>query len=305
MMNQAELFKQRCKLMNVLFQVKQVITYQLIGVLSKVMQVKNNSQRKLLYDFFQAEEQRRQKEEALNRAKTEINEALTVYYKLESDLSGYTRPKYQLNIDDDRIERLRKIKEKLLENAQANFIESADAYASNVKQLGREILQKIEDYRQAKSDASSSIQETRSEWQSLQNRENVRYVQSELSTVQNQLNLAEQHFQADTISDYRQTLEISRQVSSEISELTRLLEQRKSERQKRISARNKGIGLGFVLAIPGFILGFIAGLFPGCIVWIATKSEEAGEHVIGGVSIAGAIIGFFVGFAKGWKKRKG
>jgi len=258
---------------------------------SKVMQVKNNSQRKLLLDFFQAEEQRRQKEETLNRAKTqkeealnqaktEINEALTVYQKLESNLLGFTRPKHQLDIYDDRIERVKKVKEKLLLDAQANFLESADAYASNVTQLGREILQKIEDYRQAKSDASSSIQQMRSEWQNLNNRKSVKYIKSELSTLQNQLNSAEQHFEADTISDYRQFLEISRQVSSRISELTRLADQRGEEHQRKIPKLRKGIGygvsIGILLAFAGAPFGVVKG------------------------TIIGAIFGFILGFALGW-----
>jgi len=317
--------------MNLLFQIQQVITYQLIGVLSKVMQVKNNSQRKLLFDFFQAEEQRREKEteiqslkanaekaaeetlnqakksadskrqkenEALNRAKAEISEALTVYQKLESTLSDFTRPKHQLNMDYDPLERLREIKAKL-EEAQANFLlktlegnNSAYACASNAIQLGRKILQTIEYYHQAKFDASSSIQETRSEWQSLQNRESVRYVQSELSTVQNQVNLAEQHFQTDTLSDYHQALEISRQVSSRISELTRLADQRETEHQRKISKIEKGIGYGFLYGLLGSLAGWPGACVGGCVGCIAGNSDAGA--IIG--IIIGASLGFIIGF---------
>lgn len=302
-MNQKlELFKQRWKLMNVILQVQQVITYQLIGVLSKVMQVKNNSQRKLLYDFFQAEEQRRQKEEAFNRAKAEMSEALGVYYKLESNLSGFTRPKHQLNINDNRIERLREMKKKLLENAQANFLESADAYASNVKQLGRDILQKIEDYRQAKSDVSGFIQKVRSELHSLETLNTAKYIRLELETVQNQLNLAEQHFQADTLSDYRQALEISEQISSKISDLTRLSDLRKSEHDKEKSEREKGIGLGVAYGV-GYAILFsvpvLLGAFFDSLGMSYLDKPEAGNLVF-----IPPIIGFLVGFAIGWRKRK-
>jgi hypothetical protein len=61
--------------MNVLFQAQQVITYQLIGVLSKVLQVKTNSQRKLFLDFFQAEEQRRQEETEIQSRRTNAEKA--------------------------------------------------------------------------------------------------------------------------------------------------------------------------------------------------------------------------------------
>jgi len=123
---------------NVLFQLEQVILYQLVSVLSKVKQIKTNSQRKLLLDFFQSEEKRKQKEteiksskanaervseetlnqakksaasnrqqgnSVLNQAKTEINKALNVYQKFESNLSDFNRPKHQLNMDYDPIER--------------------------------------------------------------------------------------------------------------------------------------------------------------------------------------------------------
>ncbi len=266
-------------------------------------------QKKLLADFFQAEEQRSQKEaeiqsrkakaekaaedalnqarasadsrrqretEALNRAKAEIDEGLTVYQQLESDLSGFTHPKHQLNLDEDPIERLRG----MLEKAQATFLlktvegnNSAHACASEAVQSGRKILQKIEDYRQAKSEASTAIQEMRLGWQSLTNRKSAKYIRSELSTLQNQVTLAKQHFQADTISDYRRVLEISSQVSSEISELTELASQRELEHHRAMVGY--GLlgsflgGLVFALAIPswagvGAIIGaIVGGLLPG------------------------------------------
>ncbi|MBI1925752.1 hypothetical protein HYR99_16065 [Candidatus Poribacteria bacterium] len=225
-------------------------------------------QKKLLENFFQAEKQRKQKEaeiqsrkakaektaedalnqarasadsrrqreiEALNRAKAEIDEALTVYQQLESDLSGFTRPKHQLNLDDEPIKQLQEI----LEEAKANFLlqisEGNDRIHScvlRVKQFRGEILQKIDDYRRTKSEASSAIQKMRSEWQSLQNYKNAKYIRSELATLQSQVNLGEQHFQADTISDYRRVFEISGQVSSKVIELTQLANQRVLEHRR-------------------------------------------------------------------------
>ncbi len=270
-------------------------------------------QKKLLEDFFQAEEQRKQKEseierrkakaekaaedalnqargsasskrqretEALNRAKAEIDEALTVYQQLESDLSGFTRPKHQLNLDDEPTQQLREMREKL-EEAQANFLlktlegnNSASACASKVKQFRGEILQKIEDYRRAKSEASSAILKMRSECRQLQKHKDAKYIQSELSSLQNQVDLAEQHFQMDTLSDYHRTLDISKEVFSKISELTRLADQRSDDRR---DSKNVII----VIISTGLLGGFV-----GSIVGVSTSLG----------TVTGGIVGFLLFF---------
>jgi len=326
--------------MGVLFQVKQVILYLPVSVLSQVKKIKNfTSQQKLLTDFIAAEEQRRQKEaeiqerkanaektaegtlnqdkeiadthrqeenEALNQAKSEMGEAMTVYQKVEENLPDFTRPKHQLNMDYDPIEQLREIKEKL-EEAKANFLlqtlkGNKDAYASNAKKLGGNILQRIEDYRQVQSDASSSIQKMSLGWQNLVRPTITQYIRSELPPLQNQLNLANQHFKADTISDYRQAHKISKQVYSRISELIDLVGQRESEQRRRASKRKEnipsgiasGIVCGIICVLPGWIIGCIADI-------VSDKKVDEVPFIMGG-AVIGLIIAFLVGFILAFKK---
>jgi len=250
---------------------------------SKPKRVSITYPRKLLDDFFRTERLHRQKEEALNRAKAEISETLAVHQKLETNLQNFTRPKNQLNIEDNGIERSREAKEKLLGEAQDNFLKSADT-ASNAKRLGTEILQRIDDYRQAKSEASSSIHQMRDEWQTLKNHEGAKYIWSELQELRNQVNLAEQHFEADTASDYHKSLEISREISSRIGELTPLADKRKLEHKRKIKRAIIG---GLIGSIPGdfWLLGMLAG---DSTMW---------PFVFGGWfwGVVGALIGYHTG----------
>jgi len=184
---------------------------------------------------------------------------------------------------------LREIKEKL-DEAQAHFQlqtlkgnNSAYTCASNAKKLGDNILQKITDYRQAKSDASSLVQAMHSELQTLKNDRNVSYVRSELLTLQNQVNLADEHFQADTISDYRKAFEISKQVPQMVSELKRLADKRELDGRAKTK---KGIGRGIKIGIGGLIVGWVVGAG-------ATGSPGG---AIGGI-IMGFLVGFMIGFA--------
>jgi len=258
-------------------------------------------QKKLLEDFFQAEEQRKQKEpeiqsrkakaekaaedalnqakasadsrrqretEVLNQAKAEIDEALTVYQQVESNWSAFAWPHHQLSTGK-KPERSRAILEEALKNFQLRTLEgnnSASACASKAKQLGNEILQEIKHYYQVESEASSAIQKMRSEWESLQSHQNVKYIRSELSSLQDQVNLAKRHFEEYQLLDYYQALTISSQVSSKISELIALANQRKSKRQKRSVGAIVGLVIGSIVGILGLMSSGAGGAIIGALV---------------------------------------
>jgi hypothetical protein len=129
--------------------------------------IDSNFQKGLFEHFFQsaqalklaielADSNRQKEVQVLNQAREEIVNALDVYQKVESDISGLTNPRSQLNIGYNLDEKLGEIRNEL-EKAKSMFLlktldgnENAYISASNARKSGLQILQKISDYHQAK-----------------------------------------------------------------------------------------------------------------------------------------------------------
>jgi len=181
--------------------------------------IDSNFQKRLFEHLFQfaqalkldkelADSNLQRENQTLNKAREEIVNALNVYQKAVSGVSEFTNPKNQLNMEIDQNRKLEEIR-KELEKSKSVFLlnklngnESAYISASNARKSGEQILQKIQDYHQAKSEASELIKEMRSKLEYIKNLKTVKYIKYELLSLENEVNLAKKHFIADNISDY-------------------------------------------------------------------------------------------------------
>ena len=198
--------------------------------------------------------------------------------------------------------------EKLAE-ARENFeLETKSGYsqayeiARQIEILANEIREQAKDaeLKQLREEAQSAIRTAEDALQKLRSKRKAQYVLSELEEAQEKLVEARSKFELNTRQGYIVASGIAKEVnSSEISELTRLLEERAAEHT------NKGIGLGFAYGIGLAFAGWIISSFVfGMVAFIGVWDTPAAKPLLKVGVIIGIIIGFLGGFFIGWKKRK-